>query len=49
MDTIAYTVIYNNKYEVIDIINHTQNNISDDEIKEIAEKILSKDDKKQLK
>lgn len=49
MDTIAYTVIYNNNYEVIDIINHTQNNISDDEIKEIAEKILSKDDKKQLK
>lgn len=45
MDTIAYTVIYNNKYEIIDILNHTQNDVSDDEIKEIAEKILSDNNK----
>lgn len=46
MDTIAYTVIYNDNYEIIDITNHTQNDISDEEIKEIAGKILKEDNKK---
>lgn len=49
MDTIAYNAIYNNEYEVIDVFNHTQNEISDEEIKEIAEKILSEDNKRTMK
>ncbi len=49
MDTIVYTVIYNSKYEVIDIINHTQSNISNEEIEKIAEEILSKNNKKTMK
>lgn len=49
MDTIVYTVIYNSKYEVIDIINHTQSNISNEEIEKIAEEILSKNNKRTMK
>lgn len=40
MDTVAYTAFYNSDDEITDVINHTQNNVSDDEIKEIAENIL---------
>lgn len=43
MDITLYTVIYNNKNEVSDIINYSNNNISDYEIKSIAENILKKD------
>ena len=39
MDTIAYIAIYNDDYDVIDIINHTQNDISDEKIKEIGENL----------
>ena len=42
MDTIAYTAIYNSKNEIIDVINHSQDEISDDEISEIAQKALNK-------
>lgn len=45
MDKIVYTVIYNDKYEVIDVLNYSQNDISDDEIKKIAENILGEDNK----
>lgn len=48
MDTIAYSVIYNERNEIIEVINHSQEDISDDEIKEIAEKFLSNDNKKNI-
>ena len=48
-DITAYSVIYNDQYEVIDIVNHSQNDISDDEIKEIAEKILNEKNKEIIK
>lgn len=48
MDVIAYTVIYNDNNEVIDIINHTQD-ISSDEIKTIAKEILESDKKETMK
>lgn len=46
MDTIAYTVIYNDDNEVIDILNFTQNDVSDEEIKSIAQEILKSNDSK---
>ena len=46
MDTTAYTVIYNDDNEVIDILNFTQNDVSDEEIKSIAQEILKSDDSK---
>lgn len=49
MDAIAYTAIYNDENEVIDILNHTQNNFSYDEIKEVAEKILKENQTKTMK
>lgn len=49
MDAIIYTAIYNSNNEIIDIINHTQNDISDEEIKEIAEKILNESTKQNMK
>lgn len=49
MDTIAYTAIYDDDYDVIDIMNHTQNDISDEEIKEIAENILKQENNKTMK
>ena len=48
-DITAYSVIYNDQYEVIDIVNHSQNDISDDEIKKIAEKILNEKNKEIIK
>lgn len=48
MDVIAYTVIYNDNNEVIDIINHTQD-VSSDEIKTIAKEILESDKKETMK
>ena len=44
MDTIVYTAIYNDEKEVIEILNHTQSKISDEQIKEIAQEILNKKD-----
>ncbi len=40
MDITLYTAIYNGEKEVIDIINHSNNLTSDEEIKDIAEDIL---------
>lgn len=48
MDTIAYSVIYDEFNKIIEVINHSQEDISDDEIKEIAEKFLTKDNKKNI-
>lgn len=45
MDIIAYTVIYNENNEIVDIINHTQKNISEDQIKKTAENILKQNNK----
>lgn len=49
MDVVAYTIIYNDQNEVIDILNHTQKDISDDEIKDIAKKILDNPSKENMK
>ena len=46
MDTTAYTVIYNDDNQVIDILNFTQNDVSDEEIKSIAQEILKSNDSK---
>ena len=40
MDYTIYTAILDENFNVVDVINHTTNNITDDEIKEIAEKII---------
>ena len=42
MDVTMYTIFYNNENEVIDILNHSNNDISNDEIEKTAENILSK-------
>lgn len=49
MDSIIYTIIYNEKNEIVEVLNHTQNNISDAEIKKIAEKILNDENNKSIK
>lgn len=49
MDIVAYTVIYNDQNEIIDVLNHTQKDISEDQIKEIAEKILSENSEETTK
>lgn len=40
MDAKVYTVKYDANYEITEIINYTQNNISEDEIRKIAKGIL---------
>lgn len=40
MDSIVYTVLLDNNFNIKDVINHTTEEISDDQIKEIAENIL---------
>lgn len=40
MDSMVYTAILDNDNNVIDVINHTQNDVSDDKIKNIAENII---------
>lgn len=40
MDSIVYTVLWDNNLNIKDVINHTTEEISDDKIKEIAENIL---------
>lgn len=48
MDTVAYTVIYNASYEIVEVINHSQEDVSDDKIKVIAEKILRRNNEKNM-
>lgn len=43
MDTTAYTVKYNENNEVTEVLNYAQNDISENEIKKIAENILNTD------
>ena len=40
MDVTAFTVLYNDNYEVTEVINHTPGTLSDEEIKTIASQIL---------
>lgn len=40
MDLTVYAVVFDNEGNIIDVINHTTNSISEDEIKEIAEEIV---------
>lgn len=40
MDYTIYTAILDENFNVVDVINHTINNITDDEIKKIAEEII---------
>ena len=40
MDVSAYEVKYDSNYEIKEIINYAQNEVTDDEIKQIAEQIL---------
>lgn len=48
MDTIeAYTVKYNSNNEVDEVLNYTKNDISENEVKEIAEKILKNEKDKE--
>lgn len=49
MDLTAYTVMYNEKNEITEIINHTQQNISENEIREVAENILNRNKEKTTK
>lgn len=46
MDLTAYTVMYNDKNEITEIINHTQQNISENEIRKVAENILNENKEK---
>ena len=40
MDAVVYTVKYNTSNKVTEVINHTDNNVSDEKIIQIAENIL---------
>lgn len=48
MDLTAYTIFLDENGEITDVINHSQNDISEDEIKVIAEKILEQKDVKEF-
>lgn len=47
MDAVVYTVKYNTSNKVTEVINHTDNNISDEKITQIAEDILESSNTKQ--
>lgn len=49
MDVSAYEVKYGSNYEIKEIINYAQNDVTDDEIKQIAEQILKKKIKSKTK
>ena len=49
MDSVVYTVLLGQNNEILDIISHTENGISNDEIKEIALNILNDSNKKDKK
>ena len=49
MDVSAYGVKYSSNYEIKEIINYAQNDVTDDEIKQIAEQILKKKIKSKTK
>lgn len=45
IDSTIYTAILDNNFKVLDVINHTTNDVSDEEIKKIAEEIINEDRK----
>ena len=47
MDAVVYTVKYNTSNKVTEVINHTDNNVSDEKIIQIAENILESSNTKQ--
>ena len=50
IDTVLYTVIFDNDYKIIGVFNYSQNEISDEEIEEIANEILeTSNDRKSTK
>lgn len=49
MDVSAYEVKYGSNYEIKEIINYAQNDVTDDEVKQIAEQILEKKIKSKTK
>ena len=48
MDNTVYTAILNDNNEVVDVINHTQNDVNDETIKNIAESIVLNKNSKNL-
>lgn len=48
MDSTVYTVILGQDFNIVDVVNHTTNNVTDDEIKQIAENIINKNDSKNV-
>lgn len=48
MDSTVYTVILGQDFNIVDVVNHTTNNVTDDEIKQIAENIINKNDSKNM-
>ena len=49
MDAVVYTVKYNTSNKVTEVINHTNNNVSNEKIIQIAENILENENTKQGK
>lgn len=47
MDNIVYTIILNENNEIQTIINHSQNDVEEEQIKEIAESIINDSNKKE--
>lgn len=48
MDATIYTAILDTDFHVLEVINHTMGEVSDEQIKEVAEKIIAKDTKRGL-
>ncbi len=48
MDSTVYTVVLDDKFNIIDVINHTTNNIFDETIKTIAQDIINNNQKKAI-
>lgn len=49
MDSTVYTVILGQDFNIVDVVNHTTNNVTDDEIKKIAENIINKNNSANIK
>ena len=48
MDSTIYTAILDKDFNILDVINHTTDNISNEEIKEIAKRIIEQDSPKNM-
>ena len=49
MDYTVYTIILNQNNEILDIVNHSPNEVDKEKIEEIAKKILNSDNKENVK